>query len=54
MGVGVHIMQTNPDAQFTQCLTELLHMGFDRLALPEPGAKFYVHPVGTGILRNHQ
>ena len=50
VGVGVHVMQARPDTKAGKGLSQLRHVGFYRLAVPEAGTEFCVNAVGTGVL----
>src|SRR5690606_40672684 len=54
MRIWVDIMQSHPNAKFTQCLCQLGHSRLDRPAIPEAAAIFEIDPVSTRILRNDQ
>ena len=47
-------MQAHPDAELTQRLAQILHAGLQWTTLPETRAEFGIHPVGAGVLGDHQ
>ncbi len=54
MGVRINIMQAHPGPHLAQGTGQFRHPGTQGTPLPEACSVPHIHPVGTGVLRNHQ
>ena len=46
MGIGVDVMQADPQPQLGQLFTQRLHMGLDRHAIVETGSVLEIRAIG--------
>ncbi len=52
--IGIHVVHADPDAELAERLGQIEQARLDRAPAPEAGAVLDVHPVGRGVLRDHQ